>query len=144
MSWLQRRFRILQKSSAPAIQKVFELPLFNVKLFDQLVIAIYDRYKKLEAIPMKFFEKYVVPGTMVIDVGAHYGYFTTRLSKLIGANGLIVALEPNKRSQAVLRRRISRQRLNNVKILSFAAWSSSTKIHFVSDGPLGVTSHVST
>lgn len=142
MPSLQRRFRILQKLSGPAIQKLLESPPLDVSIVDWLVVGIYDRYKRLEASPMRFIETYVVPGTTVIDVGAHYGYFTTRISKLTGTNGKVIAFEPNLRSQAVLRRRINRQQLTNVRVLSFAAWSSSTTIRFISDGPLGVTSHV--
>jgi len=144
MPWIQRRFRTLQKFSGPVLQRLFESSLFEVTVFDRLVVWIYDRYKSLEASPIRFIEKYVVPGTTVIDVGAHYGYFTIRLSLLTGANGLVVAFEPNQKSQAVLQRRISRKQLDNVRLLSAAAWSSSTNIHFVLDGPLGTTSHVST
>ena len=43
----------------------------------------------------EIFERYVEPGMAVIDVGANIGYFTMLLASLVGASGLVVAVEPN-------------------------------------------------
>lgn len=39
-------------------------------------------------------EKYIKPGTMAIDIGAHMGTHTVTMSKLVGKEGKVVAIEP--------------------------------------------------
>jgi FkbM family methyltransferase len=41
------------------------------------------------------FERYVKPGMAVVDVGANIGCLTMLLASLVGASGLVVAVEPN-------------------------------------------------
>jgi FkbM family methyltransferase len=41
------------------------------------------------------FERYVRPGMAVVDVGANIGCLTMLLASLVGASGLVVAVEPN-------------------------------------------------
>jgi len=41
------------------------------------------------------FERYVKPGMAVVDVGANIGCLTMFLASLVGASGLVVAVEPN-------------------------------------------------
>jgi FkbM family methyltransferase len=42
----------------------------------------------------RFFEQAVAPGQTVVDVGANQGIFTLLLSRLVGPQGRVVALEP--------------------------------------------------
>jgi len=43
-------------------------------------------------------EEYLEPGMVVVDVGAHTGYFSILCGRLVGADGLVVAFEPDPRN----------------------------------------------
>src|SRR5438067_4805323 len=45
----------------------------------------------------KWVEQIVQPGMVAIDVGANFGYYTVRLSKLVGPGGRVHAFEPSQR-----------------------------------------------
>lgn len=45
----------------------------------------------------------VAPGDIVCDVGAHAGYWTLALARLVGPAGRVIALEPSPRNYARLR-----------------------------------------
>ncbi|HYO80731.1 MAG TPA: methyltransferase domain-containing protein [Bryobacteraceae bacterium] len=55
------------------------------------------------------------PGMTVADVGAGSGYFTLRLSKRVGPTGKVAAVEIQPEMMAILRRRISQEKLQNVE-----------------------------
>jgi ubiquinone/menaquinone biosynthesis C-methylase UbiE len=54
------------------------------------------------------------PGMTVADVGAGSGYFTVRLSKRVGPEGKVYAVEIQPEMMARLRRRIMKDKLTNV------------------------------
>jgi len=54
------------------------------------------------------------PGMAIADVGSGSGYFTTRLSKRVGANGKVYAVDVQPEMMAILRRRIANEKLTNV------------------------------
>jgi FkbM family methyltransferase len=58
-------------------------------------------------------------GDVVLDVGAHFGYFTLLFSRLVGESGRIVSLEPTPSTFAVLQRNTAN--LSNVTRLKVAA-----------------------
>ena len=136
------KFRRLQTSAAPVVTKILESKFARIRFLQKFILFTYGGYKSFEATPMSSVREYVPAGTTVIDVGAHFGYFTTRLSRLVGANGEVIALEPNSASCRLLHDRIARARLKNVRILSCAAWSSSTDVQLLIGGPLEATSRV--
>lgn len=41
------------------------------------------------------------PKNIVIDVGAYLGYYTIRATKMVGQEGLVIAIEPNPLSYEV-------------------------------------------
>ena len=43
----------------------------------------------------RLFEKYVKPGSTVIDIGANIGLHTLRSAQLVGRTGLVIAIEPS-------------------------------------------------
>lgn len=54
------------------------------------------------------------PGMAVADLGAGTGYFTSRLSRAVGATGTVYAVEPEPNLVAHLRQRAEKERADNV------------------------------
>ncbi|HEX6386907.1 MAG TPA: FkbM family methyltransferase, partial [Anaerolineae bacterium] len=55
-----------------------------------------------EAETMRHVERLVRPGMVVLDVGAHVGYYALRCAQLVGQSGRVVAFEPHPRTFKVL------------------------------------------
>jgi FkbM family methyltransferase len=77
-------------------------------LLQSFVLHVYERHCNLE------------PGDVVLDCGAYIGDFTTRASKLVGPEGLVLSFEPNPRSYSLCARNIRSNRLTNVKLYNVA------------------------
>lgn len=65
-------------------------------------------------------ERLVRPGATVIDVGAHLGYFTMLMSRLVGASGIVHAFEPAPATFAILQRTLALNRPANVRAYQVA------------------------
>ncbi|MEV6290603.1 FkbM family methyltransferase [Streptomyces sp. NPDC051896] len=65
--------------------------------------------------------RWVRPGDAVMDVGAHYGSYTLPLAGLVGAQGLVLALDPFAHARSVLQRNVQLNNLRNVQVLPVAA-----------------------
>jgi FkbM family methyltransferase len=65
--------------------------------------------------------RWVRPGDVVVDVGAHYGAYTLPLARLVGETGQVVAVEPARHACSVLTRNVRINGLGNVRVLPVAA-----------------------
>jgi FkbM family methyltransferase len=63
----------------------------------------------------------IKPGSVILDVGSHVGFFTLLASVLAGETGRVVALEPNPRNLSYLKRHVQMNDLKNVTIIEAAA-----------------------
>jgi FkbM family methyltransferase len=61
------------------------------------------------------------PGMTCVDAGANWGYFTLLAAHLTGAEGAVVALEPDPRLFPTLRRNVEANGLAQVEVLQLAA-----------------------
>jgi FkbM family methyltransferase len=88
---------------------------------------VYDLYKAaLEASSLRHVRDYVHPGSRVIDVGAHVGFFTQRFATWVGPEGRVIALEPEPINFERLVRRLDRTGLaSRVEAVNAAAVESS-------------------
>jgi SAM-dependent methyltransferase len=59
----------------------------------------------------------VLPGTIAADIGAGSGYFTERLARLVGPSGRVYATDIQPGMLDLLRRRVERERLDNVTLI---------------------------
>jgi FkbM family methyltransferase len=67
------------------------------------------------------------PGQVFVDIGANAGYFTLLASRLAGASGKVLAVEPNPRMAEQVRQNVLRSGLTNV-VLEQVACSNATSV----------------
>ncbi len=78
----------------------------------------------------RLFEEHVRPGSVVLDVGAHVGYYTVLSAVLAGARGAVWAFEPNPRNARFLRRHAEINGLRNVRVTEAAASDAAGTARF--------------
>jgi len=67
-------------------------------------------------------------GDVVVDAGARIGTFASKISAAVGDEGRIIAIEPEPRNYAFLRKNIEANRWNNVKAIQKMLWSGPGQI----------------
>lgn len=63
-----------------------------------------------------FVERFLRPGMVFLDIGAHHGYYTLLASRKVGPTGLVLAVEPSRRERRKLRLHLQINRCKNVRI----------------------------
>jgi FkbM family methyltransferase len=67
-------------------------------------------------------------GDVVIDIGAHIGYYTLLSSMRVGTNGKVFAIEADPSNFEMLNHNIKLNNLTNITALNYAVYSKETKI----------------
>jgi len=83
-----------------------------------------------EAELTKCVEEFLKPGDIFLDIGANEAYFAMLASRLVGSSGLVVAIEPQQRLNAVIHRNICENAAHNVLSLRYAISESDGKAEF--------------
>jgi len=67
-----------------------------------------------------FLKKFITPGSICVDIGAHLGYYTLELSRLAGPSGKVVAVEPVSKFNQTLQQLLKRRKADNAKLYQVA------------------------
>jgi len=78
---------------------------------------VLDRYEREST---KIFEAQTVNGMVVVDVGAHVGYYTLIAANLVGSTGKVFAFEPDPTNNRLLIENIKLNGYTNVEVTNFA------------------------
>ena len=73
-------------------------------------------------------------GMVVLDCGAHTGFFTLLLAKRVGKKGRVFAFEPDPVLRSILQQNIQLNSLNNVTVLPYAVSDRTGTIPFIAEG----------
>jgi FkbM family methyltransferase len=73
-------------------------------------------------------------GAVVVDAGARIGTFAAKISAAIGEEGKVIAIEPEPRNIACLRKNIEANRLKNVTVIQKALWSQTGRLDMYLSG----------
>jgi len=89
------------------------------------------------------FEKFAVPGSVVIDMGACFGVHAVRLSQLIGQDGQVFAFEPQKKMVREMIWNLNVNGVTNCQIFPFAvgrecAFTSLRKVNVQKEGDVRI------
>ena len=87
---------------------------------------------------------HVHAGMVAYDIGAHVGYLTLTLSRLVGQSGTVVAIEADPRNRSMLERNIAANRAANVRVvprvvsdavgaMPFATFSMYSSVSHIAD-----------
>lgn len=90
----------------------------------------------------RFVERFLRPGMVVLDIGAHHGYYTLLASKRVGFRGKVIAFEPSPREQKALRLHARLNQCWNVTVEQSAVGGENTTgtLHVVEGFPTGCNS----
>lgn len=94
---------------------------------DSMRLSILGIY---EPTTVKYFQQAVKPGAIVLDIGAHIGYYTLMAAKRVGKKGKVYAFEPSKDNLILLNKNIRINKFNNVILVNKAVANSNKKSKF--------------
>ncbi len=70
------------------------------------------------------------PGNVVVDIGAHIGWYSIQAAKAVGIAGRVIALEPDESNRNQLERNLTLNQIANHTIVPLAAWSATGPVHW--------------
>ena len=73
-------------------------------------------------------------GDIVVDVGAHIGRYTIIASKMVGSQGIVIAIEAHPANYDILKENILLNKLSNVTSLNYAVHSRETLVKLYEPG----------
>src|SRR5262249_9093834 len=75
-------------------------------------------------------DRHVAPGMTVVDLGAHVGLHTLRLSRAVGETGRVIAVEPSPANAALLRTHLAWNGCQNVTVVEAGVGEEVGEVEF--------------
>jgi FkbM family methyltransferase len=92
---------------------------------DTLLLAGHGVYEPFET---GLLQQQIGPGDVVVDVGAHIGYYTLLFARRVGPQGRVFAFEPDPANFDLLQRNVERNGYTNVTLVRRAVAAQSGKL----------------
>lgn len=107
---------------APTIERLTlpNGPVLKLDLSEKTQRQVFS-HKVFEAGLSRFLLRTLKPGDTFIDVGSNVGYFALLAAPCVGASGLVLALEPEKKNFEILQNAVKENNLSQVRPLQIAA-----------------------
>jgi FkbM family methyltransferase len=103
--------------------ELYEVPGIGKFYVDDRTDWVYNRIRHgqvWEPHVVALLEKYLEPGCVAVDVGAHVGFHTVTMARLVHGPGMVVAFEPQTQIHAELQRNLHLNGVTNVLPLRYA------------------------
>ena len=92
-------------------------------------LGFHLRHGEYEAATTAVLRKYLTPGGVFVDLGANEGYFTVLASRLVGPQGMVIAVEPQSRLQSVITANLKANNCCNVRLVKAVVSSETHKVN---------------
>jgi FkbM family methyltransferase len=121
----------LKKVGFLATRALTSGPVRRTALGRRLYAALYLVGKRLgEAPEQRLFRDRLAPGMTIVDAGANVGFYTEIFSRLVGETGRVYAFEPDAFCSTILRERVGRFPVDNVRIVTSAVGATNGTVTF--------------
>lgn len=121
-SYLYKKFNINKQ--------VLTRTFWNKKMFvvlPEVVSSDIVRFGFIESNVARSIIKFISKNDVVIDVGAHFGFFTLLMSELVGSKGQVHSFEPIPSTFKVLRK--NSESFENIRLNKKAIWSFNDELY---------------
>lgn len=115
----------------PSSTKTFWGQRMAIALPEEVSISIH-RHGYVDYDLTAFLLSHLRPGSTVLDVGAHIGYYTMLTGALVGSGGRVIAFEPTPSTLSVLR--TNARHLPHATVVPAAVWSKREELRFFDRG----------
>jgi FkbM family methyltransferase len=97
---------------------------------------------RFENVESRFVERFLKPGMVVLDIGAHHGYYSLLASLRVGPLGRVIAFEPSPRERRRLMQHLRLNGCTNVQVEGIALGETEgrEKLYVVSGKETGCNS----
>jgi FkbM family methyltransferase len=102
----------------------------------EAVTSLIWKYRFYEQATSLFLLRYLKPGDVFADIGAHFGYFTLLAARLVGPEGRVVSIEATPSTCAALGRNLAANAVGNVETHNLAAFSEQRSLTLRDFGPV--------
>lgn len=131
---LKAAHALLREPYYGVLQAVYRAGM-PVELADGIRVRLHPRLKGIrpeayEREMCALFDREVMEGATVLDIGAHVGLHTLRLSRRVGPSGRVVAVEPSPANARLLRQHLAWNRTANVEVVEAAIGDREGEIPF--------------
>lgn len=109
-------FRFYRKSHGPQLVNGYRMRLSTGNAYPPLDMLA----GSFESETTQLIASLVQPGSFVIDIGAHVGYYTLISAGLAGANGKVLAFEPDPTNHSLLLGNIALNGFQNITVVNKA------------------------
>lgn len=103
-------------------QKLY-IDKFDTTISEKLVLS-----KKWEDFETELFKKNINEGDIVLDLGAHIGYYTLIASKIVREKGKVYAFEPDPKNFQLLQKSVAANGIKNVVLINKAVNEKSGEV----------------
>jgi len=97
---------------------------YNDAVSDEILVGNYEREG------YQFTQQFLQAGMIVLDIGAHYGFYTVLASKKVGPGGRVIAFEPSLRERKRLLRHLRLNGCKNVQVEGLAVANCESEAEF--------------
>lgn len=126
LPYVMQIYKILLKFSRPEIANVQNKKM-QLDKGDSLGLSILGVNDETLT---SFIKKEIGKDKVLIDIGAHIGYFTLIFSELVGSKGTVIAFEPSKENFEILKKNITLNNYKNVHLENLAVSDSTGSVMF--------------
>ena len=100
---------------------------------------IYSKDDAYEPYTLELFQRAINPGSTVLDLGAHHGYFSLLAARWVGKEGKVYAFEPAPENFQILKKNIEFNQFTNVLPVNKAVSDTDKPMPFFLCKPNGVS-----
>jgi FkbM family methyltransferase len=112
-----------------------ELPFKNFKCLtflpdgNKILCSLDDRLYATEIYNNSRYDQFFKPskGDVVVDAGAHVGFYTLKAAKEVGPDGTVIAIEPENKNFNLLATNVRINKYRNIKLIKCALYNFNGK-----------------